>query len=68
MPTDLARKREALEFARNIQTVLLSNFIACLIFLILMSTSPALASAVELLIAALTEPPIAASSVSAAAF
>lgn len=54
MPTDLtvaiARKREALKSERDIQAILLGNFIACLIFLMLISASPALASAVELLV------------------
>ena len=54
MPTDLAvavtRKREAMQLERDIQTILLGSFISCLIFLMLMSASPALASAVESLI------------------
>lgn len=54
MPTDLAvaitRKREALKFKRDVQTILLGNFIVCLIFLMLVSACPALAAAVELLV------------------
>jgi hypothetical protein len=53
MPTDmvaaLARKREAAELTRDIQTVLLGCCIVCLVVLLLISVSPSIAGAIELL-------------------
>ena len=54
MPTDLAaaiaRQQEAAALERDTHSILLGCFIACLIVLLLMSVSPTLAGAVELLL------------------
>jgi hypothetical protein len=53
MPSNLAvaiaRKREALKLERNIHTMLLMSFIACLLVLVLLRVSPSFAAATELL-------------------